>query len=164
MDIGDVLSQSWKIIWKHKVLWIFGLLAGCGTASTSTGNGGVTYQVDAPTGLEQYFADLDPGLVAFGEAAQGAEHFLLGLSRRQHHRGAAANLRGDRGVDQVVEAAVADDLEHARDRVGVGSDVAGAEIVGGEAVGRVGKQDASRFTVFGFLRTGMDTSPLCPVT
>ena len=64
MDIGDVLSQSWKIIWKHKVLWIFGLLAGCGTASTSTGNGGVTYQVDAPTGLEQYFADLDPGLVA----------------------------------------------------------------------------------------------------
>ena len=27
MDIGEVLSRSWQIIWKHKVLWIFGILA-----------------------------------------------------------------------------------------------------------------------------------------
>ena len=29
MDIGSVLSRAWQIIWKHKVLWIFGILAGC---------------------------------------------------------------------------------------------------------------------------------------
>jgi len=34
MDIGNVLSRAWQIIWKHKVLWIFGILAGC------SGNGG----------------------------------------------------------------------------------------------------------------------------
>lgn len=28
MDIGEVLSRAWNIIWKYKVLWIFGLLAG----------------------------------------------------------------------------------------------------------------------------------------
>ena len=36
MDIGNILSRSWQIIWKHKILWIFGILAGCG----SSGNGG----------------------------------------------------------------------------------------------------------------------------
>jgi hypothetical protein len=30
MDYGEILSKSWKIVWKFKVLWIFGVLAGCG--------------------------------------------------------------------------------------------------------------------------------------
>ena len=64
MNIGDVLSQAWKTIWKHKVLWIFGLFAACGTASTSSGNGTVTYQTDVPIEIERYFADIDPGLLA----------------------------------------------------------------------------------------------------
>jgi hypothetical protein len=34
MDIGEVLSKAWHIIWKNKVLWIFGILAGC-----TAGNG-----------------------------------------------------------------------------------------------------------------------------
>ena len=36
MDFGEVLSSAWKIIWKHKVLWIFGILASCGSANGST--------------------------------------------------------------------------------------------------------------------------------
>ncbi len=36
MDFGEVLSKAWQIIWKHKVLWIFGILAGC----ASGGGGG----------------------------------------------------------------------------------------------------------------------------
>ena len=35
VNIGEILSKSWKIIWKFKVLWLFGILAGC---STSSGN------------------------------------------------------------------------------------------------------------------------------
>ena len=35
MDYGEVLTSAWKIIWKFKVLWIFGILASCGG-----GNGG----------------------------------------------------------------------------------------------------------------------------
>ena len=43
-DFGDVLSRAWQIIWKHKVLWIFGILAGCSRGSSgfrgSSGGGG----------------------------------------------------------------------------------------------------------------------------
>ncbi len=30
MDYGEVLNKAWKIAWKFKVLWIFGILASCG--------------------------------------------------------------------------------------------------------------------------------------
>src|ERR1051325_8608620 len=43
-NFGDVLSRAWQIIWKHKVLWIFGILAGCSRGSSgfrgSSGGGG----------------------------------------------------------------------------------------------------------------------------
>ena len=39
MNIGDILSRAWKIVWKHKILWLFGILASCGQASGSS-NGG----------------------------------------------------------------------------------------------------------------------------
>jgi hypothetical protein len=29
-DFGEILGRAWQIIWKFKVLWIFGILAGCG--------------------------------------------------------------------------------------------------------------------------------------
>ena len=28
IDLGKILARSWQIIWNHKVLWIFGILAG----------------------------------------------------------------------------------------------------------------------------------------
>ncbi len=40
MDYGEVLSKSWKIIWKHKVLWIFGFFAGCARGGGGGGGGG----------------------------------------------------------------------------------------------------------------------------
>lgn len=38
-NFGEVLTRAWQIIWKHKVLWIFGILAGCGRGGGG-GNGG----------------------------------------------------------------------------------------------------------------------------
>lgn len=38
MDFGEVLSRAWNIIWKYKVLWIFGILAGCTSAAGSGGS------------------------------------------------------------------------------------------------------------------------------
>ena len=38
-NFGEVLTRAWQIIWKHKVLWIFGILASCGRGSGG-GNGG----------------------------------------------------------------------------------------------------------------------------
>ena len=40
MDYGKVLSKAWKTIWKHKILWLFGILAGCSASGGSGGGGG----------------------------------------------------------------------------------------------------------------------------
>ena len=40
MNYGEILSKAWKIIWKHKVLWIFGLLASCMANQRPSGGGG----------------------------------------------------------------------------------------------------------------------------
>lgn len=39
MDFGEILSKSWKTIWNHKTLWVFGILAALGQ-SGSGGSGG----------------------------------------------------------------------------------------------------------------------------
>ena len=40
MDFGEVLGKSWKLIWKHKVLWVFGILGGCARGGAGGGWGG----------------------------------------------------------------------------------------------------------------------------
>ena len=35
LNFGEILSKAWKITWRFKILWIFGILASCGTG----GNG-----------------------------------------------------------------------------------------------------------------------------
>jgi hypothetical protein len=39
-NFGEVLSRAWQIIWKHKVLWIFGIFAGCSRSGGGGGGGG----------------------------------------------------------------------------------------------------------------------------
>lgn len=45
-NFGEVLSRAWQIVWKHKVLWIFGIFAGCsrsgggGSSGVGGGDGG----------------------------------------------------------------------------------------------------------------------------
>jgi hypothetical protein len=36
MHYGEILNNAWKIIWKHKILWIFGFLASCGARQGSS--------------------------------------------------------------------------------------------------------------------------------
>ncbi len=48
-NFGEVLTRAWKNIWKHKVLWIFGILAGCARGGGGGGGGGggnYNYQTD----------------------------------------------------------------------------------------------------------------------
>jgi hypothetical protein len=48
MNIGEVLSRAWKITWKHKILWIFGILAGCASGGGGGGGGnGLNYTFDS---------------------------------------------------------------------------------------------------------------------
>jgi hypothetical protein len=63
MNYGEVLSRAWKIVWKFKVLWIFGILASCGTGSGNGGGGNnVSYQFssgDVPPQFEQFFGNIE---------------------------------------------------------------------------------------------------------
>jgi hypothetical protein len=40
MDLGEILSKAWKMIWKNKILWLFGFLASCGVSGRTAGVGG----------------------------------------------------------------------------------------------------------------------------
>ena len=39
-NFGEVLTRAWQITWKYKVLWIFGILAGCTRGGGGSGGGG----------------------------------------------------------------------------------------------------------------------------
>ena len=39
-NFGEVLTRAWQITWKHKVLWIFGILASCGRGGSGGNSGG----------------------------------------------------------------------------------------------------------------------------
>ncbi|MCI0518719.1 MAG: hypothetical protein L0Z70_00490 [Chloroflexi bacterium] len=58
MDYGSILSRAWKITWKYKVLWIFGILAGCSSGGGGNGGGnmGAQYQRgDMPSQYMPFF-------------------------------------------------------------------------------------------------------------
>jgi hypothetical protein len=68
MDFGYVLKRAWKIIWKFKVLWIFGILASCGQSSGSGGNN-LQYtfssqDTNVAPQIEQFFNQLNPAIIA----------------------------------------------------------------------------------------------------
>jgi hypothetical protein len=54
MDIGNVLTRAWEIIWKHKVLWIFGILAGCSNTSGGVGNSRYSFERGVPPEFQPY--------------------------------------------------------------------------------------------------------------
>lgn len=58
MDFGKVLSRSWNIIWNHKILWLFGILASCGSRSGGGGGGGGNFGVQSNN--PQDFGNLPP--------------------------------------------------------------------------------------------------------
>jgi len=65
MDFGKILSKAWKIIWKFKILWLFGILSSCGQGGgggggssntgyrTSVGNG------DIPPEMRRFFFGIE---------------------------------------------------------------------------------------------------------
>jgi hypothetical protein len=72
-DFGAVLTRAWQIIWKHKVLWIFGILAGCGTSRGNFNNSlgdNSSYQADGTD-----FSGLSP------EMQRQAEQFVRYLEQ-----------------------------------------------------------------------------------
>ncbi len=61
MDYGEILSNAWHTVWKHKALWLFGILGGCvGNGSPQINfrmNGGAQ---NMPPQMEHFFSQLQP--------------------------------------------------------------------------------------------------------
>jgi hypothetical protein len=72
-NFGEVLTRAWQIVWKHKVLWIFGILASCGRSgsnfnSNSSGGGdggGFNSTTDLPPQVLQWLQTIQENLTAF---------------------------------------------------------------------------------------------------
>ena len=65
MNFGEILTKAWKIIWKHKILWIFGILTSCGQGNGGNGGNGANASIqysggrgDFPPALENFFENL----------------------------------------------------------------------------------------------------------
>jgi len=60
-NFGEVLTRAWQITWKYKVLWIFGVLAGCTNGGGGGGGGGNTgystgpSEFDVPPEIRRFF-------------------------------------------------------------------------------------------------------------
>ena len=60
-NFGEVLSRAWQIVWRHKVLWIFGIFAGCSRGGGGGSGGG------GNTGFETQGPDLPPQVMRWLE-------------------------------------------------------------------------------------------------
>jgi hypothetical protein len=64
MDIGFVLSRAWQIIWKHKILWVFGILASCSSTNFGTTNYRTSYRGEIAPNFQYTFNQIPQWEVA----------------------------------------------------------------------------------------------------
>jgi hypothetical protein len=70
-NFGEILTRAWQIVWKHRVLWIFGILASCGRGGSSfnsssfQGDGGSVTPPDFPPQVMEWFRWIEENLVTF---------------------------------------------------------------------------------------------------
>jgi hypothetical protein len=58
-NFGEVLSRAWQIVWKHKILWIFGIFAGCSRSGGGASSGGGGGGTGVEPGTQQPFSQLE---------------------------------------------------------------------------------------------------------
>ncbi|MBG0787988.1 MAG: hypothetical protein H0S79_23120 [Anaerolineaceae bacterium] len=73
MRFGEILSKAWKTIWKHKILWLFGILAGCSASGSGGGSSNVNYSTSS-NGYQEMPSFLGP------EAQHSADQFFRSLA------------------------------------------------------------------------------------
>lgn len=74
MNYGEVLSKAWQIIWKHKVLWLFGILASC--SNTSGGSGNFNYSLSR----REMPSQMQPYLDQFERLPEGQIALIVGIA------------------------------------------------------------------------------------
>ena len=65
MDFGNILKRAWEIIWNHKILWLFGILASCGSGGGGGGNFGFSGSASGgdfgglPPNIQRFFFNFE---------------------------------------------------------------------------------------------------------
>lgn len=65
MNYTDILKKAWNIVWKHKILWLFGLLAGSAIGSGQ----GFSYNFSSPNRMQQHWQNGQNFPDMFGRAS-----------------------------------------------------------------------------------------------
>lgn len=82
LDFGNILTRAWNIAWRNRVLWLFGVLAGCGRG----GGGGFDRsslpitpegQFVLPPELERTFDNIDPTVFIVAALCLGLLIFVI---------------------------------------------------------------------------------------
>ena len=106
MNVGEVLSKAWQIIWKHKVLWIFGILASCSNGSGGS-NASSSFQSDGSefsSGVETFFNQTpDWQLIMIGVVIFLVILVLVLLAIFLGTMGKIGLIRGTQQADQDAE-------------------------------------------------------------
>lgn len=111
-NFGDVLTKSWQLIWKHKILWIFGILAGCGQGGGGGSGGGgqnfgfETQGPDLPPQILRWFELIEQNLMLFMAVGIGLICLLWVLGIFLGTVGRIGLIRGASQADGGAEALV----------------------------------------------------------
>jgi hypothetical protein len=88
MEFGEVLRRSWEITWKHKALWVLGILASCSGGGGGNGGGGgqlggargyLFGEGDFPA-LDRFFENLSPEALTALALGAACVLVLIGLA------------------------------------------------------------------------------------
>ena len=70
MELGEIFTKAWRITWRNKVLWFFGLLASCSAAGGGGGGGSGNYNTGSGENFGNKFNNLPPQLEEFGRLVE----------------------------------------------------------------------------------------------
>jgi len=71
MDFGEVLTKAWKIVWKFKVLWVFGILSSCGQGGGGGGNSSARFSGGHEGNVPPQFQEFFNGVQIMFDKIQG---------------------------------------------------------------------------------------------
>lgn len=106
MDFGEVLGGAWKIIWRFKILWLFGILASCGSNGANP-NPTLNYSYDyeeVPLRIQAFFEQFTTAQwVALASALAIFILLLIILATFCNVIGRAGLIRGTQEADDGAE-------------------------------------------------------------
>ena len=112
-NFGEILTRAWQIVWKHRVLWVFGILASCGRGGSSFnsntgggGDGGFGTPPDLPPQIQELLLTIEQNLTAFVVAIIALACIIWIVTIFLSTIGKIGLIRGTAQIDSGAESLV----------------------------------------------------------